>query len=668
MPTNSQNKNRNLVLGLVATLWLLLVLVGYYYTHKPFEPQFLISSFTAFLRMFIAIGMIVLSGGVGSWIFPKSNDYPALIITVLQAALGAGVLGYAIFVLGITVGFHLTTFSVLFIATGLIFRKNILTWIRGWKRLDLAVSKSKFNLLLASGVSLILWWTLVTALAPPLHFDALTYHLALPRLYLLQGNMDYTPDLMFWGMPQLLEMSYTAAMAFGGAEAASTLGWGFGVLTLVGLFEFMRNKFNSQTSWVTVACLLSGYSLVTSLSSGYTEWFIMLLSFGMLVSFDAWRDTHNRRNLFMAAIFAGLALSVKYTAGQLILIGLVIIFWDGWRNKEKSTFRDILVFGAIAVLLTSPWWIKNWLAVANPFYPLLFPSGEMSQARLDYYSGIPWGNWMDMLILPWQVTIWGIEGKIGFSSSIGPLLLGFSTLSWIGLKRRVEAQKLLFSTSIFSTMTGFTIWALLSRWNGLLIQTRLYAAFFPAWAMLGGMGYDALSGIKSMGIRFGRIAGAVLILVFAFNLIEIGQDTGQRSPLGVLTGRMEVSSYLEQALGGYEPAMSAIKKLPEGSRVLMLWETRSFGCLPVCEPDEIIDRWYDDSLKYQSAEDVLAAWKSQGYTHILLNVSGYNYVRESDTRIAPERWDMLDVLLKSLPEPEEVAPGYRLYRIDLQYK
>ena len=110
--------------------------------------------------------------------------------------------------------------------------------------------------------------------------------------------------------------------------------------------------------------------------------------------------------------------------------------------------------------------------------------------------------------------------------------------------------------------------------------------------------------------------------------------------------------------------MTALGELPSKARVLMLWETRSLACLPVCDPDEVIDRWYDDSLKYASAEEALTAWRAQGYTHLLLSTSGREFVQEKDGRISLENWNKLETLLKNLPAPDTIAPGYELYELN----
>lgn len=661
---NKENKSPyTLLIGLACTIWLVIALVGYYYTHKPITIEILSSLLIILWRLVVAAGILTLSGGLGTVVLAKFKgiDLPPLTTMAVQSALGAGVLGLVILLVGFTLGIKPLYFGIILLGGFALLGKPTLNWLKQWASLKSCFSKNPFIILLALGCGLLLFWSLGFALAPPFQFDALTYHLALPRWYLLSGNLNYTPDNMFWGMPQKAEMLYTFAMALGGAEAAVVVGWGLGLLTLASLLEYVTQKFNLTAGWVAVTCLLAGSSLVRSLSSGYIEWLLMLDGLATLVVLVEWRKNHKTGILLLAGGLAGFALGAKYTAGQLILIGLVIIAWDGIQNKDRRTLLHLLLFGATATLVSSPWWVKNWLATSNPFYPLLWPAGAMTQARLDMYRGTPWGTWPDMLILPWQVTVWGVEGASGFSWSIGPLLLGFGALAWFGWHAWTSEQKRLISSAGLAALTGFIVWAVANHWNGLLNQSRLYTAFFPAWAMLAAAGFDSLSNLRAAGIRFGRIAMVIVLLVFTFNLIEIGEEFVAKAPLAVLSGNITPASYRIRSLGSYEAAMQSLEALPPGAHVLMLWETRSLACLPACDPDEVIDRWYDDVHKYSSAEETLSAWQAQGYTHLLLNRTGQEFVEERSNGITPEDWERLDTLLGSLPPPETVGGGYELY-------
>ena len=130
---------------------------------------------------------------------------------------------------------------------GVLFWRDSLSWWMGWRALRALWQTSDWFGRATGWMALvILGFTLITALAPPLKFDALVYHLALPRHYLLTGRMDYVPQIMYWGMPQTAEMLYTWAMSLGSEPAAVVLGWLVGLVTLLGLMGLIANSLDVE--------------------------------------------------------------------------------------------------------------------------------------------------------------------------------------------------------------------------------------------------------------------------------------------------------------------------------------------------------------------------------------------------------------------------------------
>jgi hypothetical protein len=367
----------------------------------------------------------------------------------------------------------------------------------------------------------------------------------------------------------------------------------------------------------------------------------------------------------MAGIFAGMALGTKYTNG-IILIGVffVILFLQKFISFKKS-WGNLLWFGGLALVATVPWWVKNFLATLNPFYPVLFPSGEMDALLLTFYQFKPFTqDWSRIILLPWQATIWGVDSGGEFSTSIGPLLLGLSPLIIIEWHELDLKQKNIVKTSLGILLAGFFVWAIGSQFRGLLIQTRLYLIVFPAWALLAVTGYTALARINSHNIRFRKLADTFILLALFFNTIYVIKATSKSNPMAVILGLESRSSYITRQLGDYEIAMQAIQSLPEKPQVLMLWETRSYECLPFCDPDEIIGRWHHDWSLYQSSPSVISAWKSHGYTHVLLNRNGADFIRKYD-RNAPsiEYWEGLQTTIKVLIPVGVNMGNYELYQL-----
>ncbi|MBT3388924.1 MAG: hypothetical protein HN413_00780, partial [Chloroflexi bacterium] len=519
---------------------------------------------------------------------------------------------------------------------------------------------------LAVGVGVLLLATFIVALAPPLKFDTLVYHLAFPRAYLDAGRVIYLPESMLWGMPQLAEMLFTWAMLLAGAESAMALGWCFGVLALAGTWGYIAPRFGERSAWVAVAALLAGYSSATSLAWGYVGWLMVLLGLAFLVILADWRSTDDSRALVMAGIFAGLSLGAKYTAGVLVLIGLGVIAWTARKTPPRRWILNILLFGGVASLVSAPWWIKNALATGNPVYPFFFQSGAMNAFRLTLQQNQPpWGNWQDLIFLPVRATWTGAEGAPGYSASIGPLLLAFGALAWIGYKARSQDQRNTLGVAALVAVLGLALWAVAARLSGLLIQTRMYWSLFPAFAFLTAAGFDAVGRLRFPQVRTGRIAGVFVALVLWLNVFQVGVSTIKMDALSVVLGILERDDYRLNNLAGYAWAVDSVAELPAEARVLMLWEPRSFACLPQCIPDETLDRWHLDRAAYENSTAIAQSWRAAGYSHVLYFRLGADFTRASDERYQPEDWLVLDQLLAGIPVVEHFGEGYTLYSLEL---
>ena len=661
----SSSSGKSLLYGLVGLASLLGVGVAYGAGHKPFAAENLIGLAAAIWQVIVAAFMIALAGGVGERLLPSAGRTgPARAGHAL--ALGLIPLSAGILLLGSLAGTGLAVLGVPAVALILLLRAEIWRWVTHLLHLG-TFAQGKYERSLALLATSIFLLHLLLALTPPIEFDSLVYHFALPRAFLDAGRIVYLPDSMFWGMPQVTETIFLPAMRFGGVQAAAAMGVFLAGVAVCGFVDYARARFGGVAAWTAVAAILAGESLSRALSSGYVEWTALLYGWAALAALDAWFGSEDRGQLILAGIFCGGALGSKYTAGVLLLGCMVVLLAHfrsmGWRR----TVSAVLLVGGCALVASLHWWVRNFLGTGNPFYPLLFPSGAMDAIRLEFYQHVAvWGDWRSVAMLPWQATIWGIEGRQGFAASIGPLLAALSPLVWMNWRVRPEDQRRTLGTAAAITITGLLAWALGSRLSGLLIQSRLFFVIFPAWAILAGAGMQNLWELRAGGVRFGRLAGALVIFLLGLNLSSTGLDFVQRDPVAYILRFQDKSEYLQKRIGPYAAAMQAIGSLAPGSRVLMLWEARGYYCQPRCDSDEVIDRWFHDSTTYHDQSAILRAWQEEGYTHLLLFNLGAEFVRDDDPAGARMDWALLDQILASLAVEQSIDGGdYTLYRIPL---
>lgn len=642
-------------LGLGALVWLVAIICLYYIPHKPLSAPVALASARAFLDLTLASLLVALAGGLGRKLCLQPHPDP-LAGQVIRVSLGLGLTSLAMLVLGALGLFQQWALWLGLVALLLLLRLPILGWVRDWKQvLQSGPPKSGFvRVLLALG-GVVLLASLLEAMAPPVHFDALVYHLALPQEFLHQGRLVFTPDNPFWGMPLGSEMLYTWAMGLGRAQTAAVLGWMVGFLGLAGVVAIGR-VFGREVGWVAAVGLLAGETLSASMGWAYADWLVALHSAAMLLALDAWRRRERQGMLVWAGVAAGMAFGAKYS-GLLAAIGggCLILLMPGPRRPA----RPLMVFVAAAMAVSLPWLVKNAWITGDPLFPFLGANAWMDPARQAFYRGVPFTPpGLTVLLTPIQATLQGVEGAPGYAASLGPLLLGL--LPGLAVVRRPTFKKAL--PLIVFVVAGWLVWAVGRLYSQQLIQSRLYYALFPAWAVLAGVGYRGICRLRIGRVRARRVTQVLISLVLGLAALSAVLAEMNHRPAAAAFGLETEWEYRQRRLGATALALEHVRRLQQAS-VMLLWEPRGMDCSPVCRPDAWIDRWYLDRRVYGSGMQVLQAWRAAGVTHVLLYRAGMEYIRTTDARYTTQDWHELQVLLDSLIEPVQLGEGYNLYRL-----
>lgn len=664
----TSSRFRQMLTEIMLIGWPLIVFIGYVYIHKPFANEQLQGILLALWQILVMAAILSLAGGIGMLTQLRDLPVPALTRTMLTAAFGLGVISIAVLLIGTAIGINLFL-AILFAVGMILLRKQIVLWWKDWLEITNRYrGAGKLGKIIFFLTIVILLCQLIIALAPPLQFDTLTYHLTIPKEYVQLQKLMYLPDNMEWGMARQAEILYTLAMFMGsGAETATVLCWAIGILTLIGLLDYAGAVFGTDAGWVAVASLICGMTLSSLLSSGYNDWTTMFYGLAMFICILQLSPETGFAPITFAGLFAGMAVATKYTAGVALASGALAILFFGRSASMRKTLSNLALFGGMALVASLPWGLRNFLATSNPFYPVLIPGGAMDQIRLNFYQlEQTRQDWSRLLLLPWQITVWGIEGYVGYAASIGPLLLSLSPFAFINWQGYSQQQRRVVAGGTIVVISTFLGWAIVSQFSGNLEQTRYYLPNFPAWALLCAAGYFATSSIKLNLIRAKVILGTFVLLALGLNTYSNLVTILATDPLQTILGIEPRQAYIEKNLSGYGPAMEMLNALPENAHVLMLWETRGFECVPKCDSDEIIDRWYHDWHTYQGSAAVINSWKSQGYTHVMLNRWGAGFIKKNDSSFpgGPDYWTGLEATLHLLKFEKSVANGaYELYSI-----
>ncbi len=215
---------------------------------------------------------------------------------------------------------------------------------------------------------------LVGALGPELAFDALWYHLTLPKIYLNQHKIFYIPGglLYYSAMPKLTEMFYIVSIAVHGEMVAKIVHFTFGILCVFALFLFSKKYFSNIFSIIISLIFYSNLVVAWESITAYIDLTRTFYEIMALWAFMIWSKTNRKNWLIVLGVMVGFAIAVKLLAiGTILIFSLLIIFKKLIiKNSLKIVLSELLIFFVSISISISPWLIFSLITTGNPIHPI----------------------------------------------------------------------------------------------------------------------------------------------------------------------------------------------------------------------------------------------------------------------------------------------------------
>ena len=237
-----------------------------------------------------------------------------------------------------------------------------------------SVLKEKFVFLLLALLIVQVVINFIGVLGQELSFDALWYHLTLPKLYIQNHAVVHVPGslLYYSDMPKLIEMLYVPALLFGNEIFAKLIHFSFGLLSCSALYFLCRKLFDRKLSIIAVIIFYSNLVVGWQSITAYVDLARTFFEIIALWGFINFLEGENKKWLIVSAVMIGLATSVKILALGSLFIFLTLIIYFGILNhhKPRKIVNQISIFLLFSLLIPFPWFIFSFLNTGNPFYPL----------------------------------------------------------------------------------------------------------------------------------------------------------------------------------------------------------------------------------------------------------------------------------------------------------
>lgn len=210
---------------------------------------------------------------------------------------------------------------------------------------------------------------LLNCLIPEVGFDALWYHLTLPKLFLLNHQYFFPGGLLYYSaMPRLAELLFTPLIKYMGFVGPKLLQFLSGIFICHLLYRHSKKiRLSPLFSWLSVLMFYFIWVISWESSSGYIDLIRALFEYSAIyISLFG--------NPYLAGILIGLALSVKWHA----IVGLLVVVL---LTRGKALLTALPIF--------LPWMLIAKFFTGNYFYPIGEPfmiGTTLGQVSSNYFQ------------------------------------------------------------------------------------------------------------------------------------------------------------------------------------------------------------------------------------------------------------------------------------------
>ncbi len=531
-------------------------------------------------------------------------------------ALGVGLLGWLLFVVGVFGGFHAAVLWPLLVlsASGIaVLRPHTLYM----PSRPLGIVESAILAALAVSFA----FDVLEAVSPPADADSMAYHFALPRQFIAAGALEFVPRAIDGAIPLLLHMTYVPALAFGG-EIGLTL-WTM-LLSWMGValsYSLARRVLDRTWSLWVALLLATTPAIVYGGGSGQIEPKLILFAvLAALTLAEAIRSDDLRFSL-ICGLAVGFFAASKYTGLLFALAcGLSLVLLS--MHRRGRWFRHGAVLTAATAIAGGEWYLWNWINTGDPVFPLLFGTiayrdptiwDVAHQIGLSVYQAI--GEREVPVNLLWLISypfVAILDGYPTFESGrtgIGPFCLLILPIALYGAwrgRRHIAASPLLALVSV--AVLFYVMWF----GSGFSQRIRHLLPIYPI----------VLVGLIATARRWSDERDGRVPLVAAAGLSIAIQIAGQtiftrNFAEHVFSGESR-DEFLRRNIAGYDAVLWINQHLGQQDRVLVSFRNLIYLFdVPVYYAHPVLDGRIDIRSDAVDPQRYLADLRRQGITHLL---------------------------------------------------
>lgn len=615
-----------------------------------------------FEHLFVLAAVLVLTAicaAVGRFLLRRIKiELGPLDDLLFAVALGVGVLSLAMLILGLLGGLHPAAVLLLPVSLGLLAHRE---W-RDLPRLSVQAvgymqRRSGDRLLWILGIAVfaaVVVFMLLYALAPPVDFDALMYHLRVPQQFLDHRRIYLPSDNLHVSRVGLVHMLYLPLLALSSSVGPATLSAVLAVLLGLAVFAFCARLLDGNTAslslgllWGTTTILLVAISPRVDVS---LTLYLFLAHYALLVALarPEWRKL-----FLLAAAFLGFAVGLKLTALPYIAGLGPLIAWIAFHRTRTvaNSLQSLALFGLCFMAAVLPWLMKNWMLLGAPLHPFLAAPVLQPWLR-PLFGGASWPSGVNPDVLNF---IWELRAPFNLRDAFfAPSRL---TIETEGAYQYVNPALLLLPLGLVFVRNRTLNWLLLPVLIFMVIVLvalpspnlrYLIPAAIPTTIVVA----HAMVGISER-LLSKQTAHVLVVALTSLALVPTAlmvRDwlTWTRAA-GHFVGAVSAADYISDSLGSeyLEVIRLTDTELPADSRIVMVFEARGYYFKRSVLQDNKMTNW----RLISSAIDDENCLESVGVSHVLLGAGTLRHLVRAGLDPEVVRWSAFQRFANRCLEP-----------------
>jgi hypothetical protein len=423
-----------------------------------------------------------------------------------------------------------------------------------------------------------------------------------------------------------LDLLYAIPLYFGNDIVPKYIHFGFALLTAGLIGSYLCRRLRSLIAALLGGLLFLSLPVIVKLSiTVYVDLGLIFFSTAALLQLLRWAETgFPLKRLVLSGIFAGLCLGTKPN-GMLSFFFLAAAVPFLYRadtvaasaqpsDEKPEHLRKRLnigalgwsaVFALIALLVYSPWMLRNYIWTGNPVYPMAqaifahngpagtsLPANDTTEAGASqspdnrekgasgsgHFAGrkVIFGeSLLEILAIPLRVFFQGQDDNPRlFDGRLNPYLLVFPLIAVGAANGRRRPSRVRLEIHLLG---AFSLLYLLFAFFLVDMRIRYIAPIIPPLVILSVIGIQDLADIitSRLSMRPRQMAlsaaGVVFLGLLGLNAAYLVDQFGIVDPISYLRGEVSREAYILKHRPEYAAISFANRNLPENARILALF-------------------------------------------------------------------------------------------------